>query len=452
MRETFRGYYRPTDEEFTNLWKNCIFCLDANILLNIYRYTPETREKFMQILKEVSNRIIIPHQAAEEYQNNRLTVIKEQEDAYDKIINKLQTNFAQIEKSLNAFKKHPLINVKNIVNDLDSAYNSIQSDLKEKQKNHPNLFDKDDLRDEITDLLEGKISNPCPHNKMNEVKGQVEYRYKNKIPPGYKDYTKEENNWGDLILWFQILKIAKEKKLPIIFVTDDKKDDWWWIFKGKTIGPRQELIEEMYKNANVQFYMYKTDQFIEFAEKELFEQNADPKFIKEVQDVLFEDKNLNGNDKLDIVKMLPRKSDYISYSPFEFKPYEMKKIIDKLTDIENGKPITSWDFKKIEDELKSVNLEFELYEKRMQKNHNILEDQQLDKYYNLELVKEMLRENDLSNDEIDYYTNKKIILQNNVESLEKELEDSQEMIYKSKKSLNGLNDFLYDIKRKYKLV
>jgi|GEM_PF-1730478 len=25
MRDAFRGYYRPTDEEFAKLWKECLF-------------------------------------------------------------------------------------------------------------------------------------------------------------------------------------------------------------------------------------------------------------------------------------------------------------------------------------------------------------------------------------------------------------------------------------------
>ncbi|MGZ3645243.1 MAG: hypothetical protein ACXVCM_15485, partial [Ktedonobacteraceae bacterium] len=39
MQELFPGYYRPTKEEFSTMWQQCIFVFDANVLLNIYRYT-----------------------------------------------------------------------------------------------------------------------------------------------------------------------------------------------------------------------------------------------------------------------------------------------------------------------------------------------------------------------------------------------------------------------------
>lgn len=38
MKSKFRGYYKPTDEEFDTLWKNAVFVFDTNVLLNLYRY------------------------------------------------------------------------------------------------------------------------------------------------------------------------------------------------------------------------------------------------------------------------------------------------------------------------------------------------------------------------------------------------------------------------------
>ena len=73
---------------------------------------------------------------------------------------------------------------------------------------------------------------------MKRIKEKCKHRFKNEIPPGYKDKKKDGTECGDLILWYQILNMAKDKKLPIILVTDDKKEDWWWISAGKTIGPR----------------------------------------------------------------------------------------------------------------------------------------------------------------------------------------------------------------------
>jgi hypothetical protein len=67
LKKAFAGYYRPSDAEFRQLWEQCIFVLDANVLLNLYRYSDETRSKFLEILEVLSKRLWVPHQAALEY-------------------------------------------------------------------------------------------------------------------------------------------------------------------------------------------------------------------------------------------------------------------------------------------------------------------------------------------------------------------------------------------------
>lgn len=67
-------------------------------------------------------------------------------------------------------------------------------------------------------------------------------------------------------------------------MTDDSKDDWWRNFKGKTLGPRPELIAEMLKEASVDFYMYRTDQFMEYA-RSFLKQNVDQNAIYEVKEI-----------------------------------------------------------------------------------------------------------------------------------------------------------------------
>ena len=45
MREEFRGYDPPTNDEFERLWKDAIIAFDANVLLNVYRYPTSAAEK-----------------------------------------------------------------------------------------------------------------------------------------------------------------------------------------------------------------------------------------------------------------------------------------------------------------------------------------------------------------------------------------------------------------------
>jgi len=63
MRDLFPGYYRPTNDQFAQMWHECVFSFDADVLLNIYRYTPKTREELFKIFDHLKERTCLTHQA-----------------------------------------------------------------------------------------------------------------------------------------------------------------------------------------------------------------------------------------------------------------------------------------------------------------------------------------------------------------------------------------------------
>ena len=79
MQDLFPGYFKDSDSDLKKIWNECLFVFDANILLNLYRYSDSTRDEFINLLKKLNSRIWLPNRSAEEYLNNRLTVIDQQE-------------------------------------------------------------------------------------------------------------------------------------------------------------------------------------------------------------------------------------------------------------------------------------------------------------------------------------------------------------------------------------
>ena len=124
----------------------------------------------------------------------------------------------------------------------------------------------DNVLSRITVLFENKVGNNFSDEKLKDIYSKGIKRYADKIPPGYQDKSKPEpNKFGDLVIWNQILDYAKEKNLPVIFISDDRKEDWWLLNSGKVIGPRPELRKEFYDTVNNQFYMYQPFKFLEYA-------------------------------------------------------------------------------------------------------------------------------------------------------------------------------------------
>jgi hypothetical protein len=287
MKKLFPGYYFPTENEFSDLWGNCIFVFDANVLLNLYRYSPETREELFGILQDNSDRLWLPHQAALEYQRNRLLVIQQTADAYEGIQKLLEDSLKKFENDLHSLVgkgRHPFVNENYLIEKVSDLFSELREDLVKLSQSHPDLIEDDPIQKTITDLFEGKVGSPYATDQLTSIYREGKERYEKKIPPGYLDNEKDEpKKYGDLILWHQIIDFAKLQKHSIILVTDDRKDDWWKKIKGQTIGPQPELIQEIVIETGILFYMYSADPFMEKAHNYL-KRKINQKAVDEVRE------------------------------------------------------------------------------------------------------------------------------------------------------------------------
>ncbi|SFB62820.1 hypothetical protein SAMN05216312_1239 [Cohnella sp. OV330] len=297
MKQLFSTYFSPTDDEYKELWQKCIFVFDANVLLNLYRYSNNTTDIFLDIITRLSERIWVPHQVALEYNANRIGVIYEQLDAYARvrqIISKASVDFFNhLEENLKSYKRrHPVIDVSTITSRLDGFIKSINGELEKQEESHPNYLQSDSIRSRLEVLLENKIGLPFNENELQSIYDEGDKRYKQKRPPGFRDSADKkdkvkyyrglviQDQYGDLIVWKQILNKAKDEQVPVIFITDDAKDDWWQRQHGKTIGPRMELVDEFSHYTDQKFLMYESYRFIEYAQGFL-NQQVDKEAINE---------------------------------------------------------------------------------------------------------------------------------------------------------------------------
>jgi len=296
MKDLFPGYYSPSDEEFSELWQNCIFIFDTNVLLDFYEYNDETREDFFELLEAIKDRLWIPHQVALEYQRNRINRIKKAESNFDGAEENLNEIIRNIIK---AFKYVPSELVEDMIKDVEKVFNSFKDNLIPLKENVVKIDGADYIRDKITDLFQEKIGeSPTNQEELEQIYVEGEQRYKICRPPGFKDKGKDKEKpyiykglvfkreYGDLIVWKQILKQVESNSLShIIFITGDTKDDWWRTEDGKTIGgPHPELTQEIVDAGASMFYMYRPERFLEFAKKYL-QQEIKEKSIQQVEEV-----------------------------------------------------------------------------------------------------------------------------------------------------------------------
>nr|WP_320160401.1 PIN domain-containing protein [uncultured Methanoregula sp.] len=290
MKKTLYAYYRPTNEEFDNLWENCIVVPDTNVLLNLYRYSKETSDDFLNIFNLLSEQLWIPHQIALEYQKNRLNVIYTQYKVYSNLAEILKKQENLIISELRQVGKHPYIDLTMYQEQITTFFSELEQQMEIGKENHPNLLENDPIRDSLTSLFDGKVGSPYSSDELSAIIKEAKRRFESQIPPGYEDLkTKDGTNaYSDLIIWYQIIEKAKNDNQSIIFVTDEMKKDWWSKFNGKIVGPRPELVEEIVTKANVWFYMYRPDQFLTYS-KIYLNQQVNQKSLQEIRDIQKQD-------------------------------------------------------------------------------------------------------------------------------------------------------------------
>lgn len=261
MKKIIKEFLEPSKKEKQELWEKAVFVFDTNVLLNLYRYSAKTRNSLLNAFESFTGRIWIPYQVAYEYMRKRCEVIYETVQRYDQFKKEAELFTGKASETLRLTTKDEEINElkRYLFKWLDSN----------KERNllvvNP---EEDEILEKILKIFDGKVGDIVSETELDVIKKDGEERYKKSIPPGYKDGVKKKdqeddnNAYGDLIIWKQIIKYSKENNTGIIYVTHDQKEDWWNIVKGKTIGPRVELRKEFFAETQQEFHMYSMNNFI----------------------------------------------------------------------------------------------------------------------------------------------------------------------------------------------
>lgn len=300
MLETLLKVHQDAENiDFKSMWNEGLFVFDSNVLLDLYRLPESASNDLINVLKnaDFNNKIWIGFQVILEFLSNRHEAISDQKNKFNTVrglvedaISQYDEVFDSLSKELSKLKlkqRHSLIDPEKFITEdnissgkafLDTFIEEL-SILENKQSD---VNDADKMKDIVLQIFEGKIGESLSKKDLEEIYKSGEKRYENNIPPGYKDKAKQGvykvedrdfvRKYGDLILWKEIIKKAGEGGHHyVVLVTGDVKEDWWLEKRGKKLGPRKELLNEIYTEApNLKtFYMYDTSSFLRYAKSEL---------------------------------------------------------------------------------------------------------------------------------------------------------------------------------------
>ncbi|MBC1523578.1 DUF4935 domain-containing protein [Listeria booriae] len=283
MKNEFKEFY-TNKIDISNPDESVLLVLDTNVLLNIYRFSEVTRTVFLDSLTKLKDNLFIPYQIGLEYNLNRQDAISKSKNAKNDLyseLDKIATKFAneirmQIDK-VSVKSTDYTVERNKIKNKLEDKTKSLIEKLKKNELNDLfGLLDTEtDMSYRLAEILEGKVGPSYNQSELNDIEEKGKKRYECEIPPGFGDLANKKdkityyNNleikkeYGDLIIWYQILEKAKEDQIKsVIFVSDDsQKNDWTY----KQKGARAELKKEMLETSNAEFVILGSNQFIEQA-------------------------------------------------------------------------------------------------------------------------------------------------------------------------------------------
>ncbi|WP_405092609.1 PIN-like domain-containing protein [Micromonospora sp. NBC_01392] len=253
----FEGFRVLADEDIDRALKSAVVAVDANVLLNLYRYNTRTAKDLLAVLESFEDRLVVPHQAVNEFHRNRLTAVGNPEGAAAEARSALVKNLKSTSDTLGRWAKQVALDDTELVR-LRAAVDRLYDDLvgaiggAEPDRIHaatPAAHDQ--ILSRLTGMLEGRVI-PRPSDEIWERwirEGQR--RVDAQSPPGFLDADKgdrlPEGASGDYLVWVQACEAARQRRLDLVIVTGDEKDDWWWRHRNVVVGPRPELTQEFFE-------------------------------------------------------------------------------------------------------------------------------------------------------------------------------------------------------------
>ncbi len=362
--ELLKKIHRNNEQiDFKSIWKKGVFIFDSNVLLDLYRLPVSAREDLFNVFQneKFKDRIWIGFQVLLEFLNNRLEVISDQKNKFNQVKKLVKSTITEYEESNSTLKKelnnlklaqrHSLIEPEKYIKEenFDNSKNFLKEFIEYLDKLEEKQFDvnEDDIiKEKVLDIFEKNVGVSFDQESLENIYKEGEERYKNEVPPGYMDRTKKgfypyENKsfvrkYGDLLLWKEIIEKCKKEKIEYaVLVTGDIKEDWWQKKRGKKLGARMELLNEIYSQAtNLDtFYMYDTSSFLQYAKQEI-DENIKDSSITETKELI----ELSSQERLKIKKEKSKLRKEVAKRDFleiQNKISSVKREIEKLKEYQN---------------------------------------------------------------------------------------------------------------------
>ena len=256
-----------------------VVVVDTNVLLNIYRYSPEFSEFAFDCMQAVKDYIVLPATVRLEYEKHCRSEFSKMErrieEASKETAKQIEIAKSKIVASCHTLERLQFQDVDSLKEGLSEKMDAVKAVLDNFFEDHAALgliqhswVGTDYLMDLIREIdLNGQIMPAPSHEDIYRWCEEGEKRYKAETPPGFKDAKNKDGirKYSDLILWKETLRYAKSQSVNVVFITDDVKADWWESADGNRKF-HSKLIEEFCRTGQQIVSMTSQELFTEVSE------------------------------------------------------------------------------------------------------------------------------------------------------------------------------------------
>ncbi|MBB4661988.1 PIN-like domain-containing protein [Conexibacter arvalis] len=248
----FEGYRTPSQDAYRRVLTQGIVAVDANVLLNLYRYTEQAKNDLLAVLASLGSQLWVPNQVVVEFWRNREGVLRDPrgtERAARELVDARDRATATIRAWANRVSLPPA-EERRLIDTLLGAYSTVIDGVDAFSDRSGERAARDTGSDVVLGRLEAvldsRVGPPLESDAHAVAVAEARRRIEELVPPGFKDKSKDgDGAAGDYLVWEQLLIEASRRRSDVLFVTGDVKEDWWRRERGELRGPRLELVAEM---------------------------------------------------------------------------------------------------------------------------------------------------------------------------------------------------------------
>ena len=273
LLDPFSAYYRSDPEALADALREGVVIFDANALLDLYRFSPGSRDDLMRAIEAVRDRVFVPHRVALEFHKNHVRAVAdriEEYSAYGDRLSEIRGQAVGVLRQATMRAHGQGAASAEILDRLETLFEDLRlfvQSVGERYDLDPDTLAKappDPIVTRLAEVVGARVGREPSTESLETDEKEARRRIDERIPPGFGDRQKGDNASGDYLWWAESVRYAHAlKPSAVVIVSNDvTKGDWAHTERGFRIGPRVELVQEMSEASGAALFLLTTSEFL----------------------------------------------------------------------------------------------------------------------------------------------------------------------------------------------